>query len=307
LNGTHEEGTKLDCLVRPIAALTRIAILLSPIYMAIAAHSLSLRVVQYGWSPDRVISACVIGFVSVVVLTYFIAAIRKPFVTIPRLAAANIIALLVLIVLGVAVNSPLLSPQRIAASSQEARILAGKTAPDRIDWANLAFDLGRYGKEAVARLASVRDMARAEDIRNGAAQALAAKDRYALSQQDRRFAADNYRVVPGDTPAPDDLIQALRSGLRWTVPPHCEVGCKLLSVDLNQDGQAELVLLGGSLPVYGLLKGHWTKIGEMAESERSSVRPAMIEKIGKGLARTVPSNWLDLEIDGERLQFRSAH
>src|SRR3546814_14664467 len=77
--------------------------------------------------------------------------------------------------LGVAVNSPALSPKRIAAASQEARVLDGRIPLDKIDWATLAFDLGRYGRDALGRLKKVQGSPNDDEIRKQSETALAAR------------------------------------------------------------------------------------------------------------------------------------
>ena len=305
VNGAHEDGANLGRLPRFVAILTRVAIWLSPIYVAIAEYSLALRVMQYGWSPDRVVSACIIAFVGFVVLTYVAAALRGPWATLPRLALPNLSALLALVVLSLAVNSPILSPLRIAAASQEQRILSGQTAPNRIDWATLAFDLGRYGRDALSRLASAPGI-NDGDIRKQAAATLAVNIayRYTLPDpRDTRSSAVEFVVIPGNTPAPADLVDVFRQDFKWRWPSTCETVCKMAAIDLNQDGEAEMIVLAGGLPVYHRENGRWRQIGHL-DGYIASVDADIIAKLGGETTRILPPEWSDLDVDGRRLRLR---
>lgn len=309
LNGAHEEGTKLDCLPRLAAGFVRLAILLSPIYVAIAAYSLWLRVAQYGWSPDRVVSACVITFIGLLVLAYVVQTVRKPLFILPRLAMANAGALAALVIVGVAVNSPLLSPKRIAAASQEHRILSGRDTPTSNDWDNLAFNLGRYGRDALSRLATG---ARDDETRKAATAALAVSpgDRYAYrrsSVSPQAMTAKNFSVIPGDLPAPAELVEVLRTRLAWSISS-CTDSCKLLAIDITRDGEPEMVLLGGNLPVFRRHEGRWIYFGRLAKPDDLPAfdpeQSGLIAGLRDGKAKTVPAEWLDVEVDGVRLRLK---
>jgi hypothetical protein len=314
LNGTHEEGTKLDCLPRPMAGVVRLALVLSPIYVAIAAYSLWLRVAQYGWSPDRMIGACVTAFIGLVLLAYIVAAARKPFFILPRLAVANVGALAGLAIIGIAVNSPLLSPKRIAAASQEQRILTGRTAPETIDWRQLGFELGSYGRSVVHRLASVTDIPRAAEIRQRADDTLAtpAERRYGLMQGPApRIETPKFSVVPGNSEPPPGLVDIVRA--RFVGSPSsssCAKSgvCKLLAIDLNGDGQPEMILLDGNLPVYRQQNGRWMYFGVLAGLGTPPMSvdeiDAVTARLAEGRGRSVAGEWQDVEVDGRRLRIR---
>lgn len=314
LNGTHEEGTKLDCLPRPVAGIVRLALVLSPIYVAIAAYSLWLRVAQYGWSPDRVIGACVTAFIGLVLLAYVVAAARKPFFILPRLAVANVGALAGLAIIGIAVNSPLLSPKRIAAASQEQRILTGRTAPETIDWRQLGFELGSYGRSVVHRLASVTDIPRAAEIRQRADDTLATppERRYGLMQGPApRIETPKFSVVPGNSEPPPGLVDIVRA--RFVGSPSsssCAKSgvCKLLAIDLNGDGQPEMILLDGNLPVYRQQNGRWMYFGVLAGLGTPPMSvdeiDAVTARLAEGRGRSVAGEWQDVEVDGRRLRIR---
>ena len=314
LNGRHEDGTTRDRSAKPIAAAVRLAILLSPIYVGIAAYSLALRVQQYGWSPDRVTSACVIGFVGFVVALYIVVTLRKPFTTLPALARPNLVALIALALIAAALDSPILSPLRISAASQEARILEGRVAWQKIDWNTLAFDLGRYGREALERLASEAGSADVT-LRQLASQALKVnrRDRYAREREgkgDRRFDEDAYTVIPGNGRPSAELMDAISRHYSFTITPHlCDDGCTMLAVDLNKDGEAEYVLLAGDLPVYYREDRVWRYRGPFLPSrshQNAAERATLIAKLKSGAFELVPSEWSDLKIDGQRLSLRQA-
>lgn len=119
----------------------------------IAALSLGKRVAQYGWSPDRLWAATLIAIALVWALPYALALLRG----LPRwrtaVAAANLPLLLGTAALALLLATPLVSMERIAARAQEARLLAGRVAPEDFDFAALR-GWGEAGTAALARLAA---------------------------------------------------------------------------------------------------------------------------------------------------------
>lgn len=306
LNGAHEEGTNLTCLPQPIAVLARVAIVLSPAYVAICAYSLALRIDQHGWTSDRVLSACAIAFAGLVTVGYLVAGLRRPFTALPRLALPNLAALVAAFVLTLAINSPVLSPQRIAATNLESRILSGRTPPEQIDWAYLAFELGRYGREALNRLTQVQNVAQAEVIREKAAFATASQ-RHQLSAKHEPVATRQFAVVPAGTVLPADLERELRSAQAWRVGG-CLSPCRLLALDLNGDGVEEFAVLGGGLPVFHRRNGQWEHLGKLTLPDNFSYdhRQALLARLAdsEAAATAVPAEWRDLDVEGVRLRVK---
>jgi len=193
----------------------------------IAAVSLSQRIGQYGWTPERIWGVVAVG----VALVYGAAgwwsvarrrgafdALLRPLQT--RLAIA-ICALALLLAL------PIVDFGAISARSQVARYAAGRTAPADFDWQAMAFDFGPAGRrrlEEIARSGS-------PDQQRLARAALATTDRYQVEEQVRT--ADSaatldtrLRVVPQGAALPP----ALRESIAAT--RYCRVGpCVLTMVD----------------------------------------------------------------------------
>ncbi|MBX3595202.1 DUF4153 domain-containing protein [Sphingomonas sp.] len=121
---------------------------------AIASYALRLRIGQYGYTPERLWALTFVVLACVVATAYLVCVIRGRWRWAERVRPANL--MLAMIVCGVTLllATPLLSFNAISTRDQVARLQSGKVAPDRFDWAALAFDFGAPGRAALRRLKS---------------------------------------------------------------------------------------------------------------------------------------------------------
>jgi hypothetical protein len=128
--------------------------LLVPVLAGVAVWALWLRVVDYGWSPERLFLA-VVGLIGLAYgLIYAVAVLRGPG-WMARIRQGNFWMALAIIAVAALWLTPLLNAERISAQSQLARYVAGKTPAIELDtWA-----LGRWGKPGEAALAELRQLA----------------------------------------------------------------------------------------------------------------------------------------------------
>ena len=140
-------------LPKPLRYLTNVALILLPVYAALAAYATGLRIGQHGLMPDR-IRACVfialaaaycLGYVGVVLFSKdgWLSGVRKVNPPLAVLSAAVIWF----------ISLPVVPLQRISAEDQVSRLLNGKVAVDKFDAWALRVHLGEPGKEALAGLA----------------------------------------------------------------------------------------------------------------------------------------------------------
>lgn len=191
----------------------------------IAFYSMHLRVIQYGWTPERIWGA----IAAMVALAYGAiggwAAVkgRGDFDDVLRPLQQRLAIGLTLIALFLAL--PIMDFGAISTRDQMARLQKGTIKADKFDWAALAFDFGPSGRKALAELAKSPDKTRAEL----AGWALKAKDRWDLlgdGKLDAREVAlairplkEKLRLSPGRGALPDDIYTWIENrGLCRTSP-----------------------------------------------------------------------------------------
>lgn len=128
------------------------ALVLAPLYAALALYAIALRVGQYGWTHERfwaMVAAVLLGGYA---LGYAAAALRRTGAWLAWLPRVNIALAVVVMAAVVLVNSPALDPYRITVASQLGRLHAGHTPPAAFDAATLRFANGRRGYRAAVAL-----------------------------------------------------------------------------------------------------------------------------------------------------------
>lgn len=182
----------------------------------IAYYSMHLRVIQYGWTPERIwgVIAATIALAYGAAGLWSVARGRRDFDDLLRPLQQKLAIGLMLLALFLAL--PVMDFGAISTRDQLARLKAGTTKAERFDWAALAFDFGPAGRRALEDLAKSPDKARA-----GLAKwALGAKNRWdlnvageAVDAADVTYGAkpirDKVRVLPAGQVLPPEAYAAL--------------------------------------------------------------------------------------------------
>ncbi len=182
----------------------------------IAFYSMHLRVIQYGWTPERLwgVIAAIIALSYGVVGVWSVARGRHDFDDLLRPLQQKLAIGLMLLAAFLAL--PILDFGAISTRDQVARLKSGAVKTEKFDWAAMAFDFGPSGRKALAGLAKSDDRMRA----NLAAWALKAKDRwdlngagYGTDLNDVTFAAkkieEKVRVFPVGAKLPPEAYALL--------------------------------------------------------------------------------------------------
>lgn len=218
-----------------------------PLFAAIAAWGLWLRVEQHGWTPERLFVALVAGIGLAYGLTYAVAVLRGPGWR-GRIRAGNIRVALGVIGLAALWLTPLMNAEAIAARSQLARYDAGQTALAELD----LVALGRWGRPGAAVLAELAARAEAPGQ-----EALAAR----LAGTDGADEGPDAAALAAVIPVQPTGAGAMRDILFAAAAPHerrdwaarClpaaeggQPGCVLVVADLLPDrpGEEAMLVLG---------------------------------------------------------------
>ncbi|MBM3529310.1 MAG: DUF4153 domain-containing protein [Alphaproteobacteria bacterium] len=308
INAAYQDGlpeTPIAPILRWSRAIASVALV--PL-IVLAGYGLMLRVQQYGWTPQRIIALACVAVGACYAAGYAFAVARSQ-LALKQLERTNIFTASAIVAVLVALVSPIADPARISVADQVARLRAGEVAPERFDFAFLRFNAGRYGTEALERLA--RDGGEPA-VMQRVQQALAAKTPWQLREQVQPKAtpetrAANITVVHsgGRTALPDAFLRQEWTGtLQWRVP-RCltapdKARCDALLVDLDGDAQDEIVVIGtpGAAAAFGNVGGQWILLGTLANINCKGARDAL--KSG-GLELVAPK-LKDIEVGGQRLR-----
>jgi hypothetical protein len=298
-NAAYQDGTEKTAVVLKWAA--RLAgVLLVPITV-LAAYGLSLRIGQYGLSPDRIIAAACVLVAAGYAIGYTLAAVR-PGDWMNALERTNIAMAFVVIAVLLALFTPIADPRRLSVNDQVARLHAGNISADAFDYVALRFDDGRFGREALDTLQrdpnpviKVKALATAKlESRPYTSSLIAAPDRFAATQ-----------VYPKGQALPKDFVAQA-----WNVEdePYCLNGneqCRAVMVDTDGDGVAEVLLSSGS--TFDIFKidaaGVWSKAAETSALCGSELGK-ILEAGDIHVAPSLPTR--DLVVGGQRLHIGPA-
>ncbi len=298
LNSAYEDGQGEPHYPAWLKRVVRVSVFALPVYAALCAYSLGLRVEQHGWTVARVWAAIATVIAALYGVGYAAAALRRsPWMG--RMAPVNVgMAAVVAVVLLLAV-SPVLDPQRLSASSQAGRLRAGGIGAESFDYDYLRFELGRYGRNVLEDLS--RDSNK--DIASRALASLGKTERYAQPSVTLKLLASRIELYPAGTVLDSALVEYLDGEIKaggWE-HPDClrqanQPACLMVALDLNGDGRLEILTFNGyPNAAYSKVGGQWKKIGNLAGS--NTTNPKEIDALIRNSSIKVePAQWQDVRI-----------
>ena len=318
-NSAFQDGQNEPALHR---MLRRVLPFAAPALLAVvglAAWALVLRIQQHGLTPDRIWGVLAVAVALAYGVGYTLSLrTRVAARWMPSIAPANIVASLILSAGIVLLLSPALDANRLATASQMARLHAGQVQADDFDvWALARQE--RAGHDALAELRRQRGpdgkpsklALRAEDALNNASRRGGEYD-----EKDEMVAVLTERIehYPAAKPLPagfaDFLKQDIEKWNPWQREQSCfarnqtRLRCTLLQVDLDRDGQDEVVLWQGDTfqsAVYALGGKQWRRVGHLAISDGGAPESVRAE-LATGAYATHPVHWDALQLGTARFQ-----
>ncbi|MBX3476323.1 MAG: DUF4153 domain-containing protein [Brevundimonas sp.] len=298
INTAYQDGLPDNRPPAVLRAAVRVAAVLITPLIGIAVWGLSLRIGQYGLTPDRIIAAACVLVGLVYAAGYGWAAL-SPFWRggdwMKPLERTNVFAAVLTVLVIVCLFTPIADPARLSVASQVARLNAGQVAPDRFDYRFLRFDSGRAGEAALARLARSDNA----EIARRARDMQAETDRYSAPDTTLPAVTPVFEVHPAGSAAPQGLIAPVTIG-----DPRARCvkagDCVVTQVDLNGDGVAEaLIATAHSVEMFQKTDRGWASRGAFRTSycgdgARNAVDPRQMMREGRIAARD--PLWPDLNI-----------
>ena len=214
-----------------------IGFLLLPIYSIISFYGLSLRVEQYGWSVFRCWAFLLWALLTAFSVGYLYGIIRLKDDWLNQLGWVNVRMGLVVLVVMLAVNSPLLDFRKITVTNQINRLENGAVSLEDFDYDYLRDDLGKPGYNALQKIKSDIKVSHPEIKLNIAA---------APTSGDKPQKTTNEKfllLVKGiDNETPTKLTNTIYNDLKNNLLLVSK-RLQLLKVDLNDDGKTEYIIV----------------------------------------------------------------
>ena len=308
INTAYQDGRPDNLPPAVLRVAVRIAaVLLTPLVI-LAGLGLSLRIGQYGLTPDRIIAAACALIGAAYAAGYGWAAL-SPFWRkgdwMRPLERTNIWTALLAVAVILLLFSPALDPARLSVMDQVARLERGAVTPDKFDYRFLRFESGKAGQAALERLARSDNAA----IASGAKAAQKVENRYddpGPAEPERPLAIEVWPAGAAPLPA-GFAASANRSGDL----DHCQYAnfCLATRRDLNGDGSPEMLIVGHSeVAVFVPEGGAWNLIGHFDQSCRHETQTDPREALRAGRLQAVQPAWPDMVFaEGHQVaRFRSS-
>lgn len=319
VNVVRETDSGVKPYPQAVRWLVNAAILLLPVYAALALYATGMRVSQYGWTPQRLWAVVIIAVTLTASLCYSFSVFDKRPDWLSRLNQFNKPLSLLVVLLVIAVNSPLLDPYRLSVNSQIARLDSGKTQAKDFDLKLLRFETGRRGNEALEKLlqspAFTSDPRLLATVKN----TIALTSRWgSYNDKEADALAKNYRIeeakkmitLAKGAVQPDDgwwkslpALEQYRSTLRDCLS--VQGVCIVNTLDLNNDKQKEILLCNTldapsvNCRVYARQAGQWAQSGELYLYQEKD-KETLIQALRNGEVKPAPRKWADIQIEGKR-------
>ena len=310
INSAFQNGEVSTSIARVVRFSARLAALTLLPIVAIAVYALGLRVDEYGWTTDRIIAAACLLVAGSYAFGYAWAAFQSTWMR--TIAPTNVVSAYLILLVLLALFSPISDPARISVNHQLARLNAGTVAANDFDFEYLRFEGVRYGHEALERLKAEAQGTDAAAIREKAGRALALKhpNRPHQANASAGEIAANIRVWPKQGRLPESFATQEWNAYKqpWELPMclrQAGANCDAFLTDMTGDGQSDILLLPAAGPMQGVIlvensDGSWSLFGKLPRelSACESFRQKMIA----GEYQLKPARIKELEIGGQRFE-----
>ncbi|MEX5383404.1 DUF4153 domain-containing protein [Cronobacter muytjensii] len=287
---------------KALRLLNNAGLILTPLFAALAAWSLWLRVQQYGWTPSRVYAALITATVLCWAVGAALRVVRRAKTgeqgndTGGRVVMVFSFALLVLS------HSPVLDPWRISVDSQMARYERGTQKADYLSLYMLQH-AGRRGQAALNTLRNNTTFMADPENRQAMNSILSQEATAPVGEESLRRAI----TLANGAAAPDESWWKWARGENAYNVRSClyEKGsCVVSMLDLNHDGQKEVLLCSSvdrSCSVAQRENGQWQQVGWSMAVPESLSREAFGQALRANQIKGKDKAWQDVDIGGVKI------
>ena len=289
LNAFYKDGSSQAVYNKWVMYLINTSIVLLPIYSIIAIYSLSLRVIEYGLSVERVWAILIISQIAVYSFGYMFVTFKSRFITLAKLDNINIIAAILWMCFLILFNSTILDPRVVTIDNQASRLENGIITAKEFDTKYIN-NLGKIGKEKIQYLKNHGYDLRLTEIDSPLANADLEK---------------NIILLPkGKLEA--SLITYLANAEPRLSANCMKNSCVAMQINLMRDnimGQYLIFSPSHAIIMYKNAENAWQKVANVNGWEFNLNNIILAIKSNK--IRAIPPVWDDLEIDGKRYNVQS--
>jgi hypothetical protein len=281
------------------------ALVLVP-FVLIATYALWLRVAQYGWTVERVLTGATVLVALCYAFGYAAAAVLSLLrggAWMALMARVNVAVAVLVVGVLLALFTPIADPARLAVNSQVARLTSGAVSATQFDYSYLRNQGGRYGRAALAALAAGnfgKDTAKVHDL---AEQTL--HDTDVTTAPAKADLARTITVYPSGSTLPASFTTQDWSHAEDIVVPcltQATARCDAFMANIYGDARDEVILTDSNsnyvtATVYTQgLDGKWKAVATF-----SSSCPGMVEALRAGKMQVATPDMRDLLIGGVRV------
>lgn len=327
VNAVIQDGENSALFPTPVNWVIAVHLVTLPVFAGLAFYALSLRVDQYGLTPERFAAQLIVILAGLQVLAYAVAVIRFPNNWIASATRANPAMAVIIAVVALTVHTPLLDAYSRSAADQLDRFSSGKAEVEGYDYGFLKFKLGAPGREALQEIAALAKEHPQVDVIEARLAALAeAADHWQWTNElfqddraidDRSGFMDNLLRRPEAIEIPAQVVDIIVRNRRHEVTQCAkrDAKCVLRQLDADGDGRNEyLYSSSGSfnrpLFIFELKDGDgwaWSQAEPEGESgNRSSKKfdyEAAFDAILSGDYELVEPVYPDIRVGTQRLRF----
>ncbi|MGR9013554.1 MAG: DUF4153 domain-containing protein [Gammaproteobacteria bacterium] len=306
-NAAWQDASGAHKFPKWIVSLISLGFVAMPLYIALCAYSLGLRIFQYGWSIERIWAALAVFELSIYAIGYALISIRRQVDWMAGAKVVNIVGAIMMVALLMLTSTPVLDPARISVNSQIGRLLTDKTAVDDFDFNYLRFNAGRYGNDELRSLMNNTSHPQADLLHEKVA--LTLKKKFPNNGREPEASGWNHeklvrklKLYPEgavlDPAFVDFLVKQLNGKEQRLNCAADNQSCQMLAIDLNADGLNELVFFDSySSRVFSLENGKWRKIGGLLGADMHKLAgESLIQSLKNRDVEALPNKWLDIRI-----------
>lgn len=270
INAAYQQGNEDRSVPVFMRWSARIACVLVLFFAVLAAYSLSIRIAQYGLTPERimalvgVIVACAYG------LAYGFSALWPKGRWLAKLEPANVGLAYFKVAVFFALLTPIADPRKIAVDDQISRLTSGKTKAEKFDWALLRYETGVYGINGLKSLIKHPQWgAKALEVQKWSDEnrwdhRIESETKVALKKPDaKRFIkiATETKTLPESFVMQGFDSQDHESNFCLLVDNAAKSQCFWTLKDINHDNQDELLIYSDNgLAILSSDQKHWQKL-----------------------------------------------